>query len=71
MDGSPEASGAIALEPEHRRTAEALARAARAVAAELLPFGLEPQDFEAALERLAEPPAAASDEATERAGAER
>jgi|GEM_PF-3670712 len=53
-----ETSGAaeeIPIEAEHRRTAETLARTAREVAAELLPFGLEPQDFAAALERLAEP----------------
>lgn len=55
MDETPIGPEAIAVEPEHRRTAEALARAVREAAAELLPFGLEPQDFAAALERLAEP----------------
>jgi hypothetical protein len=37
-----------------RRTARALVEALRRAAADL-PFGLEPQDFAAALERLAEP----------------
>jgi|DewCreStandDraft_4_1066084.scaffolds.fasta_scaffold00224_40 hypothetical protein len=55
MDETPTSPEEIAVEPEHRRTAEALARAVREAAAELLPFGLEPQDFTATLERLAEP----------------
>ncbi|MCL6609268.1 MAG: hypothetical protein K6T74_14375 [Geminicoccaceae bacterium] len=55
MDETRDAAEEIPIEVEHRRTAEALARTAREVAAERLPFGLEPQDFEAALERLAEP----------------
>ncbi len=55
MDDTPTSPEEIAVESEHRRTAEALARAVREAAAQLLPFGLEPQDFTAALERLAEP----------------
>ncbi len=51
MDETPIGPEEITVEPEHRRTAEAV----REAAAELLPFGLEPQDFTAALERLAEP----------------
>lgn len=55
MDETRSPAEEIPVEPEHRRTAEALAQVARKVAAELLPFGAEPQDFAAALERLAEP----------------
>jgi hypothetical protein len=55
MDETSGAAEDIPVEAEHRRTAEALARTAREVAAGLLPFGLEPQDFAAALERLAGP----------------
>ncbi len=54
MAGSDRDLDAIVVEEEHRRTAEALARLARAVAAELLPADLELRDFAATLERLAE-----------------
>jgi hypothetical protein len=59
MDETSGAAEEIPIEAEHRRTAEVLARTARELAARLLPFGLEPQDFEAALERLAGPEPAA------------
>lgn len=55
MDGTVETVSGIAVGAADRGAAEALAEAVRAAAALLLPFGLEPQDFAAALERLAEP----------------
>lgn len=57
MEEAAESACAIAIGEADRETARVLARAVREAAAELLPFGLEPQDFEAALERLAEPAA--------------